>query len=168
MAQNDSNSTRHDRLLEQSVQDALDSYTPLRINKYSITMSASDGAVRLSGSVRSQAVKETAESLARGVKGVTSVSNQIVNDGDLELAIAQALAVDPRTRAGFPGILVGVVFGTAFLKGSVGSEEIKQAAGEIASQVVGVHRVSNELVAPKPAAPARVAAKPAAASVEAS
>jgi hypothetical protein len=65
----------------------------------------------------------------------------------------------------FPGILVGSAFGEMFLKGNVASEDIKQAAQEIAAKVDGVREVNNQLVAPeppKPAAPAKPApAKPA-------
>ena len=147
--------TKRDPNLEQAVRDAQSRYTPLKMWQHSIDIQASDGSVILIGSVRSQAEKEIAEKLARAVKGVTSVENQLVVDGDLEVAVAQALGADARTSSAFPGILVGVVFGTAFLKGTVASEEVKKAAGEIASQVAGVQRVSNELIVlVKVAAPA--------------
>lgn len=157
MVQNGSNSGPHDRLLEQAVHDALDRYAPLRVWKHGIEVSASQGAVRLTGHARAQSAKDMAEELVRGVKGVSSVTDEIVCDEDLELAVAQALGADPRTRAGFPGILVGVVFGTVYLKGAVGSDELKRAASEVAGRVAGVRDVSNELAAPAPAAAAKSA-----------
>ena len=61
-------------------------------------------------------------------------------------------AVDERTRDAFPGILVGVVFGTVYLKGTAASEAVKKAAGEIVGRIENVRQVSNELVLPAKAA----------------
>jgi osmotically-inducible protein OsmY len=153
MTPNTSNSNQHDANLEQTVRDALDRYPPLRMWQHSIQIQANNGAVILSGSARSQAEKQIAGNLARAVKGATSVENQLIADGDLEIAIAQALATDARTRDAFPGVLVGVVFGTVYLKGTAVSDDVKKAASEIASKIGGILRVSNELVVlAKPAA----------------
>ncbi len=141
-------STQHDADLAVAVCESFDRHATLRIWKRSIEVQANAGTVVLTGAVRSQSDKEIAEKSARGVKGVTAVENQLVVDGDLELAIAQALAADSRTRAGFPGILIGVVFGVAYLKGTAPTAEVKKTAGEIASKIVGVLRISNELVVP--------------------
>jgi osmotically-inducible protein OsmY len=155
MSSNTLNVTKRDVNLEQAVRDALDRYAPLRMWQHSIEVQASGGTVVLAGNARSQAEKEIAEKFVRSVKGVTSVENRLIVDGDLEVAVAQALAADARTGSAFPGILVGVVFGTNFLKGTVASQDVKKAAGEIASQVAGVQRVSNELIVlAKVAAPA--------------
>ena len=143
------NTTVHktaDIALTTAVRDALMRHTPIRVWGHNVDVDVHAGIVILSGVARSRAARETAEKLARGVRGVTSVENQIVVDNDVEVAVAQALASDPRTRAGFPGILVGVVFGVAYLKGMVGSAEIKNAATEIIGRVAGVQRVSNELI----------------------
>ncbi len=143
-----------------AVRDALDQYAPIHIWGDGIQLDARGGTVFLTGVTRSRSSKETAERIAKSVKGVTAVENRLVVDPDVELAIAQALAADPRTRGGFPGILVGVVFGVAFLKGTVPSADMKAAAEEIASKIPGVRSVSNELVAPAPvkAAPAKASA----------
>lgn len=139
-----------DLALATAVQDALNQYTPIRVWENNIQVSAQGGTVVLSGSVRSVTMKEIADERARGVKGVSAVQNQLVVDAEIETAVAQALAADARTRAGFPGILVGVVFGVVYLKGNVASAEMKNAATEIASRVAGVRRVSNELLTPAP------------------
>ncbi len=146
MSSNTFNATRRDESLEQAVRDALAHYAPLQMWQHSIDLQAGEGTVVLSGHARSQAEKEIAEKLVRAVRGVTSVENKLIVDGDLEVAVAQALGIDARTGSAFPGILVGVVFGTAFLKGRIASEDVKKAAGEIASRVAGVQRVSNELI----------------------
>jgi osmotically-inducible protein OsmY len=145
-------SAKHDALLEQAVRRALDHYTPLRMWRHSFEIQASGGKATLTGNARSQAEKEVAGNLARAVKGITSVDNQMIADGDVELDVAQALAVDERTRDAFPGILVGVVFGTVYLKGTAASDVVKQAAGEIAGKIANVRQVSNELVLPAKAA----------------
>jgi osmotically-inducible protein OsmY len=137
-----------DTQLTTAVRDALMRFTPTRVWEHKIQVDARGGTVVLAGVTRSRAIKETAENLARGVKGVSQVENRIVSDSDVEVAVAQALAADPRTRAGFPGILVGVVFGVVYLKGQVAAAEIKRAATEIAGKITGVQSVSNELIAP--------------------
>jgi osmotically-inducible protein OsmY len=148
MSLNTFDSNPHDANLETAVRDALEQYAPLSMWKHSVQVRANAGTVTLSGTARSQAEKEVAENLVSRVKGVSTVQNQLIVDSDLELAVAQALVSDARTRPGFPGILVGVVFGVAYLKGTAPTKELKQAAGEIASQVAGVARVSNELKVP--------------------
>ena len=132
--------------LARAVQDALMQYTPLRIWKHSLKVIVEDGSVVLTGTLRNHSAKTTAERIARSVKGVTVVKNQIVVDDDVEVAVAQALAADPRTLAGFPGIVVGVVFGVTYLKGTVASAAIKDAATEVAIKLAGIKHISNELV----------------------
>lgn len=152
--------------LEQTCLDVLKHYPGRRIWADEIEIKSHDGIVELGGHVRTRVEKELFGNIVHGVPGVVAVENNIVVDTDLEVAVAEALGKDTRTRDGFPGILVGSAFGELFLKGNVPSQAIKTAAGEIASKVTGVTSVSNQLVAPeppKPAAPAKPAvAKPAA------
>lgn len=154
-----------DRELEQTTMDMLAHYPERRFWTDALDIRAHDGIIDLAGHVRTRAEKLVAGNFVRGVAGVQAVNNNIIVDTDLEVAVAEALAKDARTRDGFPGILVGSAFGDVFLKGSVSSQAIKTAAAEIASKVPGARSVSNQLVAPeppKPAAPAKPAAgKPA-------
>ena len=152
-----------DAELEDTVRTTIQRYGTLRIWGHSLSVEAADGIVTLSGHVRTRVSKTTVEELVRQVPGVRDVTNTLFVDTDLEIAVAQALAQDPRAVKGFPGILVGSGFGEIFLKGAVASQEIKKAAGEIAATVPGVRTVTNELVAPeppKPATPAKPVAKP--------
>jgi osmotically-inducible protein OsmY len=136
--------------LATTVQDALMQHAPLRVWKHALKIEANDGRIVLTGVVRSHSAKAMAERIARGVNGVQAIENRLVVDDDVEVAIAQDLAADPCTRAGFPGILVGVVFGVAYLKGTVSSAAIKDAATLIVSKLAGVQRISNELTVSSP------------------
>ncbi len=152
-----------DTELEDAVRNAILRYGTLRIWGHALSVEATDGVITLSGHVRTRVSKETAASIVREVAGVRAIKNKLFVDTDIEVAVAQALANDPRTVKGFPGILVGSGFGEVFLKGPVASQEIKTAAGEIAAKVPGVRTITNELVAPeppKPATPAKPVAKP--------
>ena len=141
--------TSIDEALIMAVRDALASYVPIRILGDSVELDARDGTVVLSGIVQSHTSRETAGQIVSKVPGVKAVENKLVVDAEVELAVAQALAADPRTRVAFPGILVGVVFGVVYLKGQVASAEIKTAANQVASKVPGVRSVSNELTTPE-------------------
>ncbi len=149
-----------DELLEVAVREALDAYSPTHSWGDGIQVSARGGTIELAGAVRTRSAKETAEQVVRRVKGVTALKNDLTVDAEMELAVAQALAADPRTHDAFPGILVGVVFGVCYLKGVASTAEAKTAAGEIARKIPGVRSVSNELgtVAEVKTAPGKAAA----------
>jgi osmotically-inducible protein OsmY len=135
----------------------------VRVWTDALEITASNGILELNGHVRTMAEREVTEEIVLDVKGVHDVISHIYVDTDMEIAVGKALGSDPRTRGSFPGILVGVAFGEVYLKGSVSSQEIKKAAGEIAAQVDGVRAVVNALEAPEPPKPsAPAAAKPAA------
>ncbi len=134
-----------DEWLEVVARDALNAYSPAYSWRDGIGVTAHNGVVTLVGAVRTNSAKETAEQVVRRAKGVTSVQNDLTVDALTELAVAQALADDPRTHDSFPGILVGVVFGVCYLKGTAPNAQVKTAAGEIASKIPGVKSVSNEL-----------------------
>lgn len=153
-----------DEQLERAAVDALVNYSGVRVWADALTIKSQNGVMDIGGHVRTKAEKEVAEEVILKVKGVKDVVSHLFVDTDLEIAVAQALGNDQRTRGSFPGILVGSGFGEIFLKGKVASQDLKKAAGEIAANVPGVRDVTNALEAPeppKPAAPA-AAAKPAA------
>lgn len=163
MAETTMTPSTQDQELAQAAERALMSYAGVRVWTDALEINANNGIVDIGGHVRTRAEKEVTEDVVLKVKGVKDVVSHLYVDSDLEIAVAQALGKDARTRGSFPGILVGSGFGEIYLKGDVASEDIKKAAGEIAGKVEGVKYVSNQLVAPeppKPAAPA--AAKPAA------
>lgn len=156
---------RSDTELAQRVSQAIEKVFSLHIWTHALSTTVTNGDVELSGYVRTQTLKERIAMAVRSLQGVQNVKNDLIVDTELERTVAQALAADPRTAAGFPGILVGSVFGVIFLKGQVDSQDIKKAAELVAKQVPNVRAAVNALDAPeppKPAAPAKPApAKPA-------
>lgn len=150
-----------DNALETEAREALVSNPGIRVWTDALDFKARRGIIEISGHVRTHAEKQVAEDAIIQVNDVKDVINSLYVDTDLEIAVAQALGNDARTRGSFPGILVGSGFGEIYLKGNVASQEIKKAAGEIAAKVEGVRSVVNALEAPEPAKPAAPAAKPA-------
>jgi len=153
-----------DKALETEAREALVSNPGIRVWTDALDFKARRGIIEISGHVRTHAEKQVAEDAIIQVNDVKDVINSLYVDTDLEIAVAQALGNDARTRGSFPGILVGSGFGEIYLKGNVASQEIKKAAGEIAAKVDGVRSVVNALEAPEPAKPVAPAAKPAAKS----
>lgn len=151
-----------DEQLERGAEDALINYPGVRVWTEALDFSAQNGIIEIAGHVRTHAEKEVAEEVILKVKGVKDVVSHLFVDTDLEIAVAQALGNDPRTRGSFPGLLIGSGFGEIFLKGKVASQDIKKAAAEIAAKVPGVREVTNALEAPEPPKPAAppAAAKP--------
>lgn len=164
MAEGTIERSAQEEAVERAAVSALMNYPGVRVWTDALEIRATNGIVDLGGHVRTRAEREVTEDVVLHVKDVKDVVSHLYVDTDLEIAVAQALGNDPRTRGSFPGILVGSGFGEVYLKGSVSSQEIKKAAGEIAAKVDGVRAVSNQLEAPEPPkpAPAPTAAKPAA------
>jgi osmotically-inducible protein OsmY len=148
-----------DEALETAAFDALMKYPGVRVWTDALDIRAQNGILEISGHVRTHAEKQVTEDVIIKVKGVQDIINKLYVDTDLEIQVAQALGNDARTRGSFPGILVGSAFGEIYLKGSVASQDIKKAAGEIAAKIDGVRNVVNALEAPEPPKPA-AAAKP--------
>lgn len=152
-----------DNALILAAADALNSYPGVRVWTDALVFTARKGIIEINGHVRTHAEKIVTEDVIIQVNNVKDVINKLYVDTDLEIAVAQALGQDARTRGGFPGILVGSAFGEIYLKGRVPSQDMKKAAGEIAAKVDGVRNVVNALEAPEPPKPApAAAAKPAA------
>jgi len=129
--------------LKQSVEDALEAYSPLRTSRSEVSVSAEDGQIILSGYVPSASIKRMAAVLAGSVDGVNKVVNDLVAAPDLERAVAVALASDDRTRP-WP-IRVRAELGYVQLQGSVPDEEAARAALEVARRVGGPKQVLSAL-----------------------
>lgn len=157
-----------DMALAGAAAQALMDYSGVRVWADALKITANNGIVEIGGHVRTRAEREVSENVILKTPGVKDVISHLYVDTDLEIMVGKALGNDPRTRGGFPGILVGSAFGDVYLKGSVPSQEMKKAAAEIAARVQGVQSVINSLEiseAPK-AAPAGTEAKPAVAGAK--
>ncbi|MEJ2557524.1 MAG: BON domain-containing protein [Anaerolineae bacterium] len=129
--------------LKQSVEEALQAYSPLRTSRAEITVAVDDGQVTLSGYVPSGSIKRMAGILAGSVQGVNGIVNDLLADPDLERSVAMALAANSRTRL-WP-IRVRAELGNVQLQGQVPDEDAAQVALEVARQVQGPRRIFSAL-----------------------
>lgn len=106
-------------------------------DKNSLKVEVRNGIVFLSGHMASLRLKQV-EELIRTVQGVAGVRNEIVDDSDLVMAVALALAADPRTEPYL--IRVGAFHGWIYLMGQVPAD-VAQAAEEVAAQVPDVRGI---------------------------
>jgi osmotically-inducible protein OsmY len=108
-----------------------------------------EGVVTLSGYTANPLSKEKAASVARTIKGVRSVINNIEvrtvlrSDDQILLNVQQALLEDPATEA--YNLDIGVSDGIVTLKGEVHSWQEKQMASEVAMSVKGVKAIENDI-----------------------
>jgi osmotically-inducible protein OsmY len=82
------------------------------------------------------------------VTGVREVHNELRTDDDLRMAVAGALARDPRT-APFR-FRIDSFRGTVHLFGNVDAPDVRLAAEEVATEVPGVRGVVSRLTTPQP------------------
>jgi osmotically-inducible protein OsmY len=120
----------------------------LRVNLPTVDVRVQDGVVQLNGYAVSRLHKGRTERVARRVPGVHEVRNELRTDDDLRLAVAGALARDPRTSSF--RFRVDSFRGTIHLFGNVGAPEARLAAEEVATEVTGVRGVVSRLTTPQP------------------
>jgi osmotically-inducible protein OsmY len=129
--------------LKQSIEDALQAYSPLRTSRSEFSVRVDDGRVTLSGYVPSSSIKRMAAFVAGSVDGVDEVVNDLLADPDLERSVAVALAADERTRP--LTVRVRAEIGNAQLQGFVPDQAALQAALDVARKVKGPRQVVNAL-----------------------
>ena len=135
------------------------------LNNFSIDPEVNGSTVVLTGKVESEVDKALAEQLAKGIDGISEVTNRLVvvpgeqaragrSEGDRELSekIEDAtLTAEVKTQLLANGethglsINVDTVRNSVTLSGTVASSAEKDLAGEIAKQVDGVSSVNNNL-----------------------
>lgn len=135
---------RTDRAIAHDVDQALLSDEVVRRLDYrSIDVAVGAGVVLLRGHATATASQTRAERAARGVRGVLEVTNQIVTDGEIQLAVAQALAQDERTCA--HRLFVHVHRGVVWVSGEVSSATARTAIEAVAGSVPQVRAVINQV-----------------------
>jgi len=115
-----------------------------------IDVMATDGVVTLTGRVENILVKRRASRLARSVRGVRSVVNDVNvaaparRDEVIENEVVNALAADPATES--YEVDVRVEDGRLTLAGTVDSWQEKDLAEKVSMNVEGITRVENDIV----------------------
>jgi osmotically-inducible protein OsmY/uncharacterized protein YrrD len=135
-----------DRELQWAVEDALWNDRILvdhALSMYPVYVTVRDGVVTLRGHLRTLGHKKRAEKVAAAVHGVLRVNNLITADDEIEQAVKEALARDPRTRD--LKIRVYSWLGHVHMDGEVPTREDRETAQEIAEAVPGVEKVVNLL-----------------------
>ena len=118
-----------------------------------VTVSVQDSVVTLSGTVDAQSTRDLGTILARTVRGVAGVQNQLYvapgEAGDIDIIGATRRAF---SRQSFPmnGVTVNSKEGIVEIRGMVESEFIRDQAGLIAAGVPGATAVHNNLVVKSP------------------
>ena len=134
--------------LKQSVEEALQAYSPLRTSRAEISVTTNNGTVTLSGYVPSSSIKGMATILANSVDSVNEVENDLIADPELDRRVASALAGDDRTRS--LAIRVRSELGFVQLQGQVPSKEAMEIALEVAREVEGPKGIASALQVQEP------------------
>jgi osmotically-inducible protein OsmY len=120
------------------------------VSSHLINVNTEEGIVTLSGSVDSILAKDRAVEIARSIKGVRSVVDQIdvlpvtQTDSQIEGNVSDALLNDP--AADSYEIKAQVANGVVTLTGRVDSYAEKQLSEEVAKGVKGVRDIENKII----------------------
>jgi osmotically-inducible protein OsmY/sporulation protein YlmC with PRC-barrel domain len=133
---------RTDRAIAIDVDQALrDDEVVRRLDYRSIDVTVGAGVVLLQGHATTPVSRAGAERAAQNVRGVLAVRNQIVTDGAIQLAVAQALASDERTCG--HRLYFHVQRGVVSVSGEVSSAAARTAVEAVAGSVPQVRAVIN-------------------------
>jgi osmotically-inducible protein OsmY len=133
------------------VSESIDRYEPIRASGSRLQVTMRQGSVVLTGRVRSEPIQIMAERLGAAAVGGRPFASELIADPTVGIAVATALALDPRTS--LAPVYVDCSLGIVRLQGAAPAAMV-EAATEIARAVPGVVAVRNDLaVAPAPPAP---------------
>lgn len=110
---------------------------------FAMQVSVRDGVVTLRGNVRNSVRRIEAERIARRVRGVIDVRNELLADDALELLVAQALRSDGRLQ--IHDLVVTSMLGLVRLHGRVPDAQQRELAAQVARHVTGVQAIDNQL-----------------------
>jgi osmotically-inducible protein OsmY len=117
-----------------------------RLDYRSIDVTVRGGVVWLNGYVAASQHVSRAEQIAGRVAGVRQVVNQLVADSTVELAVAQALGLNPDTRG--LRLFVHMRSGVAYISGEVPDAGVRALVDIVAASAPGVRAVVNLTRAP--------------------
>jgi osmotically-inducible protein OsmY len=135
-----------DDLLKADVCEALYNSAEFRLNDafLHIEVTVRDHVVALRGNVRTLWRSLLAETIARRVRGVWNVQNELVGDDELEDAVQQTLRRDSGLR--LPPLHTPVMFGEVTLYGQVRTAEDAAMVVFLVRRVPGVRSIDNQLI----------------------
>ncbi len=133
-----------DKRLFMELRRRLWEYEPLRATRMPFELDVTHGTVRLSGRVRTRAMKEIAGYICQRIDGVGVVRNDLVSDTEVVRQVADALAVEPDLAR--LCLRVDARDGVATLSGELPNADIEQRALDAARLAPGVGEVVSELV----------------------
>ncbi len=133
----------------EAVVDAIESFNPIRETRVPVEVNVKDGVVTLEGVVFTDTMRRMILYAASTTAGVKKVIDRLYDDESLEIAVAQALAVDPTLKTIPSPIGVSSYAGTVTLYGKVNSKQERVAAIAVASRVPGVRAVIDRLNSPQ-------------------
>jgi osmotically-inducible protein OsmY/sporulation protein YlmC with PRC-barrel domain len=105
-----------------------------------------DGRATLRGHVKRAVSKTQAGAAVQAIPGITAVTNQLVADDELTIAVAQALGNDPQTQ--HEHIQVNVQHGVVYLGGAIARPQIRAVAGQKAASIGQVRGIINVIQTP--------------------
>ena len=140
-----------DKRLFMELRRVLWDYEPLRATRPRLDLDVTHGTARLSGRVRTLAMKQIAGYLCRRVEGVGAVRNELISDTEVQRQVADALAVDD--ELGPLCLRVDARDGVATLSGDLPSPEFEERALQAARMAPGVAEVVSELLVRRPGRP---------------
>ena len=151
-----------DKRLFMELRRILWEYEPLRATRPLVELDVSHGTVRLTGRVRTLAMKEIAGYLVRRAEGVGVVQNELISDTEVVQQVAEVLARDP--ELGPLCLRVDARDGVATLSGELPEPELEERAIQAARSAPGALDVVSELAVRRRERPSTA---PAASRVEA-
>lgn len=131
--------------IRENVEAAIHDLYIVRESDVLIALSVNDGVVTVGGHVLTRIMRRAIVQAAAMVPGVKKVIDNLYVDGDLEIAVSQALANDPGTRQFQPEIGVMSYRGEVTLSGKLPSVEAIEAGEAVAAKTPGVLAVVNRL-----------------------
>ena len=146
-----------DRRLYLGLRRRLWEYEPLRASRPQLDLQVANGAVRITGRVRTLAMKEIIGYLCEKLEGVRSVSNELISDTEVTRNVADALATD--SVLGPLCLQVDARAGLVTLAGNVPEPELEARAVELARTATGVLDVISTVAVRRPERPPTVAVK---------
>lgn len=131
--------------VQEAVLSALHRMDMARETDQPLVVAVEDGVVTLSGVVLTRIIHHAVLQTAATVPGVKRVIDNLYVDLDLEVAVSQALAMNPDTQSFQHEVSVSSYRGEIMLSGKLPSAEAVQAASAVAASVPGALSVVDRL-----------------------